>query len=754
MDTPEASMTPNSHRTTPLARPEELVTTRSPGPPGTGAGGADRPTNLVVGEAVTRRSRLDAAVAARSRRGAEPIHLSPGTVIPGTRYRLLRWLGDGGMGVVYEAEHVDIERRVAVKILRPEVCDHPHAVQLFRDEARAAGRIGSAHIVEVVDFAELPDGRLLYAMELLSGQPLSRALGGRPMQPARVIAILRQVCKGLASAHVAHIVHRDIKPDNIFLLDRRRNAVKILDFGISIFLAEATATDASVVGTPHYLAPEIIAGMPFDARVDMYAVGCTGFEMLTGRPPFEGTILELFDAHLSAPPPSIAARRGDTEVPPELEAVITRCLAKLPADRYADMDDLEAALCEAQIAARLETAWDDLPLPNVEGERRDLLLRKMPDPTAPSIIVQRPRLRVVVTGALVGALVAGSVFLGRTLTATTEVPADPEIARLEAEARGAAARIAFVYPPEDDPGARTAYQVVLEIEALSEQGGRDVGRTLRHEFARTLGAYGDRLWERPGGLEFAVDAYAQALLFDPDLEPAASRANLTPGQLARLARKAALREFSETELVASEPLVILAESDKVEGSPALRRVRERIVKRTRDRDASLAQLAGAPEPTATSSSQPTAGDPKPRPDEMRRDPPGGDPEPRLDETRRDPSAAARLVQQAHTASREGKLVEAERLFERALAHDSRNAAALAGLTDIHFNRGAYSRALSFGKQALKLAPKDKNLHLLVGDAAFKAFQYDDARRTYERAKELGHPEAAGRLAKLAAKLAE
>ena len=190
--------------------------------------------------------------AGRLRRPGEMVHLSPGAVIPGTRYRLLRWLGDGGMGVVYEAEHIDIERRVAVKILRLEVCDQPQALQLFRDEARAAGRIGSAHIVEILDFAELPDGRLLYTMELLGGRPLARDIAERPMSAARTIAVLRQVCKGLSSDHAAHIIHRDIKPDNIFLVDRqsRPDSVKILDFGISIVMAGATVTDTDVVGTP------------------------------------------------------------------------------------------------------------------------------------------------------------------------------------------------------------------------------------------------------------------------------------------------------------------------------------------------------------------------------------------------------------------------------------------------------------------------------------------------------------------------
>ena len=384
-----------------------------------------------------RQSWINVAVAGRGRRTTDVVHLSPGAVIPGTRYRLLRWLGDGGMGVVYEAEHVDIERRVAVKILRLDVCDQPQALQLFRDEARAAGRIGSAHIIEILDFAELPDGRLLYTMELLSGRPLARELAERPLPAARTIAILRQVCKGLASAHAAHIIHRDIKPDNIFLDDRqsRPDVVKILDFGISIFMAGTTVTDVDILGTPLYLAPEIIDGKPFDARVDMYALGCTAYEMLTGRPPYDGTVKELLFAHRHAPLPSVLTLTRDHDVPRPLADVVLRCLAKDPAERHADMHDLEAALCEAQIAAKLETAWDDLALPDVDGERRDRLLRGMPDPAA-SAAQARPRRRTYLAAALVGCLVLGGLvvhtFQRKDAAATL---ADPEIVHLEREAR-------------------------------------------------------------------------------------------------------------------------------------------------------------------------------------------------------------------------------------------------------------------------------------------------------------------------------
>ena len=726
-----------------------------------------------AGDAPQKQSWLDAALAGRVRR-VDPIHLSPGTVVPGTRYRLVRWLGDGGMGVVYEAQHIDIERRVAIKVLRPEVCHQPQAVQLFRDEARAAARIGSAHIVEILDFAELPDGRLMYAMELLGGRPLSRELSERPLTPGRAIAILRQICKGLASAHAAHIVHRDIKPDNIFLDFRhsRRDVVKLLDFGISVFMVEATAVDVDIVGTPMYLAPELVAGKPFDARVDMYAVGCTAHEMLTGRPPYAGTIKELLHAHVHAPPPTVASLCRGHDVPEALAAVVVRCLAKRPEDRYVDMDDLEAALCEAQIAANLETAWDDLALPNVDGDRRDLLLRGMPDPALMSMTAPRtPRSQITTIVAVCAAMLV-AVVLAFTLVGPT-AGMDAELVRLEADARAAAAHVTFVYPPADDPTATTAYQIVLTLEGLrgtQTRAARELARTLRHEFAGTLGAFGDRLWERKGGLEFAVDAYAQALLFDPDLEPAAGRAALTPGQLARLASKAATRDFTDTELIAVEPLVVLAGEDVLPEGPALVAVgevaRERVAKRTRSR-AGASTRPDAPTnvdtPPVVAVAQPMPSPPEPLPPEATTPAvptPASTPavpDPATAEAKkptRDPVAAARAIAEAEAAIRDGRPADAEKAFERALARDSRSVDGLVGLTELYFNRGAYARALGFGERALKLAPDDAALQLLVGDAAFKVFHYEDARTAYARAQQLGHPEAERRLAKLAAKLGE
>ena len=285
------------------------------------------------------------------------------------------------MGVVYEAEHVDVERRVAVKVLNPEFSRHEKVVAAFRQEAKASARIGAPNIVDIFDFAVLTDGRVLMAMEYLEGENLLALVGREPVEPGRLIGILRQVCKGLAAAHAAGIVHRDVKPENVMLIRRegRPDFVKLLDFGVA--QAVGSSARGTAAGTPLYMAPEVITGMPVDGRADIYALGCTAYEMLTGRPPFVADeVAKVLAMHVSEPPVPISERIGCSDEHEALEAVILRCLAKNPDERYADMHDLEAALCEAQIAASLQSSWDDLVLPEVENERRDRLLRGMPEP--------------------------------------------------------------------------------------------------------------------------------------------------------------------------------------------------------------------------------------------------------------------------------------------------------------------------------------------------------------------------------------
>ena len=214
----------------------------------------------------------------------------------GGRYVLLRRIGKGGMGVVYEADHTGLGKRVAVKLLLDKYTDDPEVVARFQREARTASAIGDEHIVEVTDAGTHDDGRSYIVMELLEGASLSDALAASgPMPAARAVDIVRQVLRGLGAAHAKGIVHRDMKPENVFLVTKgdRVDFVKIMDFGISKFMMSTeskvrlTATGA-VIGTPVYIAPEQAEALgEVDARVDLYAVGVMLYDLIAGHPPFQ-----------------------------------------------------------------------------------------------------------------------------------------------------------------------------------------------------------------------------------------------------------------------------------------------------------------------------------------------------------------------------------------------------------------------------------------------------------------------------------
>ena len=179
-------------------------------------------------------------------------------MIPGTRYRILSKIGEGGMGAVYAAEHVDLEKKVAIKVLRADVAPDAETLQQFRQEARAASGIGNIYICDVTDFGEVSDGRVFFVMEYLDGVSLGRVLRETPRcAPGRAIAILRQVAKALGAAHEKGIVHLDVKPDNVMLVHRgkRGDAVKVVDFGIAGLMHQSGEED-EIAGTPEYMAPE------------------------------------------------------------------------------------------------------------------------------------------------------------------------------------------------------------------------------------------------------------------------------------------------------------------------------------------------------------------------------------------------------------------------------------------------------------------------------------------------------------------
>ena len=263
------------------------------------------------------------------------------------RYRVVRLVGEGGMGQVYEAQHVNINKRFAIKLLRPEIVSNAEAVARFRQEAWSASSIGHDNIIEIEDFATLPSGAVYLAMEFLAGQPLSERMRATPSPSfAEALDVMLQVASGLAAAHEKGIVHRDMKPENIFLIEKYgRPVVKILDFGIAKVSGadgnKSLTRTGTIFGTPHYMSPEQALGKPLDHRADIYSVGIIMYELFTGKVPFEAeSFMGILTKHITTPPKPPRQAAPERDIPAEVEAVILRALAKEPEERQQSMAEL------------------------------------------------------------------------------------------------------------------------------------------------------------------------------------------------------------------------------------------------------------------------------------------------------------------------------------------------------------------------------------------------------------------------------
>ena len=317
-----------------------------------------------------------------------------GRVLSGL-YKVDSRIGEGGMGTVYMAFHVHLDRAFAVKVLSEKIAANKQAVDRLLMEAKAASSIDHDNIVDVVSFDATEDGKVFLVMEMLEGTSLADITERGPMRLERVLPIALQVCQALHAAHERDIVHRDLKPDNVFIV-RKADAdfVKVLDFGISkVKSAEAEQVrmtrTGQLVGTPLYMSPEQAKGeADVDRRADIYALGVMLFEMLAGTPPFEGgNYFQLLWKHGNEPPPQLAPRRSD--LPPAVCAVVMKALAKAPDDRFQTMAEMEAALRAA--------APDVGPNPS--------RLASLPPRVVPAAPVASPR-RPPWTWGLAGALLA------------------------------------------------------------------------------------------------------------------------------------------------------------------------------------------------------------------------------------------------------------------------------------------------------------------------------------------------------------
>ncbi|MEM1029316.1 MAG: protein kinase [Myxococcota bacterium] len=321
--------------------------------------------------------------------------LQPGEILD-AKYRIIRQLGQGSMGAVYEGENVRIRRRVAIKVLLPQVADQGDVVKRFEREAQAAGRIGSEHIVEVLDLGTLGDGGFYMVMEFLEGMTLGERIAkeGR-LGPREIVPIAQQLLFGLEMAHASRVIHRDLKPDNVFLVRQhagQSNFVKILDFGISKFNPltdeegmSMTRTGA-VMGTPFYMAPEQAKGAKnIDHRSDLYAVGVILYQAVTGQVPFDaGTFNELiFKIVLEEPLPP---ERFAPSLDPAFGRIIRRAMAREPEQRFQSAAEFAEALSRWLHTGRAEEHEHAAPAPPIAAGVAD----SRPPGTDTGITIARP----------------------------------------------------------------------------------------------------------------------------------------------------------------------------------------------------------------------------------------------------------------------------------------------------------------------------------------------------------------------------
>ncbi|MAQ13297.1 MAG: hypothetical protein CMN30_00655 [Sandaracinus sp.] len=260
------------------------------------------------------------------------------------RFVIAERIGAGGMGIVYRARHEVVGRDVAIKFLSPDLAFEPANRTRFLREARAANRINHEHIIDITDFGETDDGLVYLVMEFLDGVPLNVEIAKGPIAVQRAMRIALQITQAMARAHEQHVVHRDLKPDNIYLLGGYQgDFVKILDFGLAHMRGElrVTATGA-IFGTPEYISPEQARGAPIGPGADLYSLGVVLFEMLTGVLPFQGSTPDLILKHLRELPR--APSYHEPTLPAEIDDLVLRLLAKDPTDRYGSAYELADAI--------------------------------------------------------------------------------------------------------------------------------------------------------------------------------------------------------------------------------------------------------------------------------------------------------------------------------------------------------------------------------------------------------------------------
>ena len=695
--------------------------------------------------------------------------LAAGTVLG--RYIVVERIGTGGLGDVYAAYDPELDRKIAIKLLKPEATEAgvegmgDPTTRLLR-EAQAMAKLNHENVVTVYDVGTFA-GQVFIAMEFIRGETLTRWVAAKSRTWSEIRDVFVAAGEGLAAAHAVGLVHRDFKPANVLVSDK--GEVTVLDFGLArivdaqvpisddrvssppvrgvpkpMSLLDHAVTDVGLVlGTPPFMAAELFEGAPGSARSDQFAFCVSLYKALHGIRPYPAqTVDDHIEAVRKGEP---VLERRNKSVPIWLHRAALRGVRKDPAQRYTSMDALLAAM---QTDRRRRKRWF---------------------------------LAAVIGVPLLSMGAVGASFAMRPEATAAEIDETKEVV---AQARAAAAKGYYVYPPADDPEHDTAYAKVLELEGMQgaiAEPAQEAADELRDEMASTLVRLGDEYYERPGGEPFAVDFYAAALVFDPQRSRARERVTLTPGELAALRDRAQTRDFSEAELVAAEALSALAEPDeqareeKVVGvatkprraTSTTARLEALLGKRREDVVSKLgASSGGAPDVprlgTAPLEDTPVAVAVDGDGDETGGDAPPVDdgealvpstPAPLDTEaTTRDPKAAKEAATAGKALLAKGDLGAAEAKFHQALRYDRRHVAALLGLARVHFHRRDFDKMADYAQRATKAAPRSGAAHTLLGDAYFKLLRYDDAKQAYARAVGLGDKTAQKGLARVEAKL--
>ena len=641
-----------------------------------------------------------------------------GQIVQG-RYAVRALIGEGGMGRVYEAEHVDIGKRVALKILHPVYSRTPDVVARFRREARAASKIGHPNIVDVTDSGATADGSVYFVMEYLEGVELAAVIDREgAIDIHRALGIGTQICRALAAAHSAGIIHRDLKPENVFLIVREGTTdfVKVLDFGIAKSAEleeqrkERLTHPGMAMGTPEYMAPEQAAGKPADARSDVYAVGAILYEMLTGRPPYEGeNFMEILTKKATVEP--VPPRDLRPDLPEVVEKVVLRAMARDPAERPRSMEALEYELTKC-LAGRGVAVAKMLGMPvdsGMGGGNNTSPMQPMPPmgppmTDMPSVPTSAEKLAAVAAGVRhatgghtplpgnVVAQVSGAGLAGSAPTFNTAQTAIP------ASVAGDTSRHGPSMPIELTPEERRAYRI----------GARFVRGWLLFLFLLIAGGAGATYWYYLREPRPTSDA---SLVPDEDgrkktspVTPRGKDKDRTPDEASKhpapRPEKATPGEEKPPAKPDEKPPVV-AKPEKPEDKPPV-----------------------VAKPEKPEDKPPVVAKPE-KPEEKPAVAPKEDGKPP-----RDKKEAKALLTRARSAEASRKYPEARQLYERVASGKHMRVDGLLGIANVAWQTKDVDGAIQFAQKAIDEGAGD-SARLLLGHAYYKKGRFDDAISMYK-----------------------